>query len=817
MFTTSAVDNIDHNPSSTTATGSFHGTGVSLFQHPDFDEQGTEMNNVTIRSGSSKCINPLPDFYTHIPPVVTPPKNPQVPVATSVTTAVDGQTLNMHIQEEYAWLKEVRDAIVGGLHDGQYISWPAYHASQQPGDVHPKGSTALLPLFEDSAHSTAMIRHSMTITMNAIQHLNPDQIPVLACDQPLYAIAKNIQWTWRSIFGEDKLLIMFGGLHIEMAAWKAVGTWMDGSGWTDALTQAEVATSGKADSYIQAAHLMRTRNAHGVTAASLYILQCQACDDYLGEMEGTAERLNFETWCQEKARKHPQFKYWCLVLELELTVLMFVQSLRSSNFQLYVEVLVQLMPWFFALNRTNYSRWLSVHIRDMQQLPVKHPELVSEFEAGKFTFQKTENAFSAMPLDQGHEQNNEMVKGDGGAIGLTENPQALRRWMTGGPQIARLVHEFEESINTATAEQFKHHEQVPSFQAKFKTHVQSMVDTISELGNPFSDESNELVSLSSKDVADKSVVKTVNEIKDIGIRQYQTFVKERLIDRSKSVSETITKNKLAMIRDRPRSSVLSKSKLQLKSAKNDCLLFSRLYIGCQNRGSNLEDFFTHENQACPPSISDGGKLRHGSKSDLLQCFEKLCEARAETPNVSAMIIDGAAVVQMLKLGTAKTFQEYSEVVFWPHIARWLEKVSRINVIWDVYLPSSLKSSMRERRGIGRRHRVLPSAPLPRNWHEFLRVDENKTELFHLLSLHITQIRVDGKEIIATDGQGILCAPHQEDLLSQLSPCSHEEADTRIFVHCVDAANRGHKNIMIRTVDTDVVVLAIASYFLTIFG
>ena len=97
-------------------------------------------------------------------------------------------------------------------------------------------------------------------------------------------------------------------------------------------------------------------------------------------------------------------------------------------------------------------------------------------------------------------------------------------------------------------------------------------------------------------------------------------------------------------------------------------LFSQLYIGCQNRGSNLDDFFTHENQACP-SISDGGKLRHGSKSDLLQCFEKLYEARAENPNVSAMIIDGVAVVQMLKLGTAKTFQEYSEVVFWPHIAR----------------------------------------------------------------------------------------------------------------------------------------------------
>ncbi len=47
-----------------------------------------------------------------------------------------------------------------------------------------------------------------------------------------------------------------------------------------------------------------------------------------------------------------------------------------------------------------------------------------------------------------------------------------------------------------------------------------------------------------------------------------------------------------------------------KSAKNDCQLFSRLYIGCQNRGSNLDEFFTYENQVCPPTISDGGRLRH---------------------------------------------------------------------------------------------------------------------------------------------------------------------------------------------------------------
>ena len=35
LFTAGAIDNIDHNTSSTTTTGSFHGTGISLFQHPN--------------------------------------------------------------------------------------------------------------------------------------------------------------------------------------------------------------------------------------------------------------------------------------------------------------------------------------------------------------------------------------------------------------------------------------------------------------------------------------------------------------------------------------------------------------------------------------------------------------------------------------------------------------------------------------------------------------------------------------------------------------------------------------------------------------
>ena len=49
----------------------------------------------------------------------------------------------------------------------------------------------------------------------------------------------------------------------------------------------------------------------------------------------------------------------------------------------------------------------------------------SEFQE-KAVLSKTNGKFSAIPLDQAHEQENKFVKDDGGAVGLTENPTALR-------------------------------------------------------------------------------------------------------------------------------------------------------------------------------------------------------------------------------------------------------------------------------------------------------------------------------------------------------------------------------------------------------
>ena len=129
--------------------------------------------------------------------------------------------------------------------------------------------TALLPLLRDQAHSVATIKHVMDKISDTVAFLNPGQVPVIAADQPIYAVAKQIQWYWPEQYGDDKLVIMFGGLHIELAARRSIRTLLRDSGWTGALFEAGVVSSGTAESFLSAASITRTRQVHQVTASSL--------------------------------------------------------------------------------------------------------------------------------------------------------------------------------------------------------------------------------------------------------------------------------------------------------------------------------------------------------------------------------------------------------------------------------------------------------------------------------------------------------------------------------------------------------------------
>ena len=123
------------------------------------------------------------------------------------------------------------------------------------------------------------------------------------------------------------------------------------------------------------------------------------------------------------------------------------------------------------------------------------------------------------------------------------------------------------------------------------------------------------------------------------------------------------------------------------------------------------------------------------------------------------------------------------------------------------MPESLKADARSKRGKGVRRHVEQSSAVPGNWQAFLRIDENKTELFSFLAMRAAGIDTS-KQVITAHHVDVLCT-NQHDV-SSLAPCTHEEADTHMLLHLEGAVRQGHSKVSIRTVDTDVVVWAITA-------
>ena len=273
IFTTAAMDNIDHNPTATTATTSFHGTSISLFQYPMEGDEGEKREPFHIRDRSVKKVPELPETFTNIRPAAFTSKN-LLPPKMEHPTSIKTDQACLKLADEVEWLDKV--SVTDQLDADLRITWPAHYASKQRGLAFDESIASLLPLLRESAHSVATIRHVMDRVKETVAYLNPDQTPVIAADQPLYAMAKQIQWLWPNQYGEDKYVIMFGGLHIEMAALKSIGTLLQSSGWTGALVEADLATPGTAESYLHASSVTRTRHMHQVTACSLYKLLKEA-------------------------------------------------------------------------------------------------------------------------------------------------------------------------------------------------------------------------------------------------------------------------------------------------------------------------------------------------------------------------------------------------------------------------------------------------------------------------------------------------------------------------------------------------------------
>ena len=103
-----------------------------------------------------------------------------------------------------------------------------------------------------------------------------------------------------------------------------------------------------------------------------------------------------------------------------------VRAEREGDWSAHLMSSSKMLPYFFIINRTIYSRWMPVYILDMLELPA---EIKSAFEKGEFFIRQTSGSFNGVWSDMGTEKTIiKDSKGSGGIVGITNQKSALVRW-----------------------------------------------------------------------------------------------------------------------------------------------------------------------------------------------------------------------------------------------------------------------------------------------------------------------------------------------------------------------------------------------------
>ena len=372
-----------------------------------------------------------------------------------------------------------------------------------------------------------------------------------------------------------------------------------------------------------------------------------------------------------------------------------------------------------------------------------------------------------------------------------------------------------------------------------------MQNIILSQGNPFTEHQNEIVNLMTKAVMKDEVKDSILNRDQIGQESFEQFVNERINTDEKFFWDPMKKLSLKLFRN---SSKLVKTKIgdkviELHEERN---LLARFLIIMRSRPEidMKEAIGQYEFSAVPRSLfsADGEMILAYDKASILHALEDLPkeeqnlhkgqEGEVQAPvvldaimNVAddaesyrVLIIDGMALVNAIQKKdetSIKTCQDFADA-FIRRLDREAGTCSEVRLIFDRYLTSSLKEKTREKRTAGNKikYRVSDStniANVPLK--QFLSHIDTKAELTTYLSekaLSHFQKKPNTRFVVVHD---TVAESNFADFSEDLKKHGHEEADTLIVLHALDASNsnRHVDSLHVFSPDTDVFLLLLNKY------
>lgn len=164
-----------------------------------------------------------------------------------------------------------------------------------------------------------------------------------------------------------------------------------------------------------------------------------------------------------------------------------------------------MIPWCFAYDKVNYSRYLTPYFAQMTNLGDKNAEEQKALRESSFSVQlASSNPFGRIPVDQKTEVTvNKDTQNPGGTARFSFKPATVQRYYMTAEYLSAFLGQLRNMVQASNSETL-HTELQSSRIKKDEQAVSSIVDLIQGWVNPFS-ESHNLISISTAKTAPREI------------------------------------------------------------------------------------------------------------------------------------------------------------------------------------------------------------------------------------------------------------------------------------------------------------------------
>ena len=836
-------DNFDINEQTPSGVGTTHTTHGIVIQ--EVDSSAVEpMECVPQERTRERCFK-----YTAS---VLPPCYTKRHVEPTFSQSVLGEDQSEHTDRPFPITHSPRDlmwAICRGLcnNDCTVPDWNGWISMTTASDDTRQSTVGYMRPILHPLTDYATVQECLTKSMQVSKRLD-QPFTFITFDYAAARMAYDIVWEKPTLY--SNVLVHMGAFHTMCSYMGSLGKMMNGSGFEEILIEAGVCASGSINQVINGSHYNRAMRVHQHMADAIerLLLDRFFTDtpfdlSQLPELVSLAEEPSFNrmvevmnsTSCSEFMENYSSFQndvrggrhgktaqFWISYYDCVWVLLHFVESIKENDLQLYLQTLRQLCGLMFSADHLNYARYLPAYFTHLKAVTSTNPEAHQLLNKYGISVSRSAVPGCRNAIDMTIEQTiNRSAKTAGGIVGFSRNQNAYCRWCLARHKRAMFLEATLEQADMVSDSATMHKTTHAAERKHSERDVKNLVSAFQNFLNPFTlpDHSNDsLFCLSSGKPATADVTHDLLNYASLGDQAAGSFIKDRLVDRTTKFHDPMKKLSLHTFQSMAVSKTQTTDRKKVIRVKAERNLLGQLLLLSKSHDISFNKLFSYPLGPIPWSLATAdGSFIKTNKAQLMHHLEDQSPAPVDSAEVAncTVIIDGNAFLRSL-VRLPETFGEMAKLVI-----STLPKGKSVHFVTDSYQPDSIKQAERLRRGTSTTFLIGgPLTKLPKDFSAFMLNAGNKLQLVKFLlnewkSVHYARYVCDCTVYFVCEEECHML--HSPDVVTttvssvQNLWSSQEEADTRIILHCLHAAQSlcdGQK-IVVRSPDTDVFILLLA--------